>query len=109
MISPYLCTDSHRDNSISLVPVNSAETRPIRDDGISSLDTVDAFTMGRSDADSPAGVTRSPPLRSEELRFKVRLVTTLAISPFRFRIGDLRRCKTEKQPKCGTYKPDSDV
>ena len=71
MISPYLCTDrnryadSHRDNSISLVPVYSAEMRPIGeigcDDGISSLDTVDAFTIGRSDADSPAGMTGSPP------------------------------------------------
>ena len=65
MIPPYLCTDSHRDNLISLVPVYSAETRPIGeigcDDGIGSLDTVDAFTIGRSDADSPAWVTLSPP------------------------------------------------
>ena len=66
MKSPYLCTDSHRDNSVSLVPFYSAETRPIGeigcDDGISSLDTVDAFTIGRSDADSPAGVRTHPPL-----------------------------------------------
>ena len=57
---------SHRDYSISLVPVYSAETRPIRgmvcDDGICSQDTVDAFTIGRFDADSPAGLTGSPPL-----------------------------------------------
>ena len=50
-----------RENSISLVPVYSAETRPIGkigcDDCISSLDTVGTFTTGRSDADSPAGVT----------------------------------------------------
>ena len=63
MISPYLCTDSHRDNSISLVPVYSAETRPIReigcDDRISSPKTT--FTIGGSDADSPAGVTMSNP------------------------------------------------
>ena len=66
MIPPYLCTDSHQENLISFVPVYSAETRQIRemvcDDGICSLDTVDAFTIGRSDADSPAGLTRSPPL-----------------------------------------------
>ena len=59
MISPYLCTDSHRDVSISLVPVYSAETRPIGeigcDDGISSLDTVDAFAIGRSNADTVTG------------------------------------------------------
>ena len=65
MMSPYLCTDSHRENSISLVPVYSAETRPIReigcDDGISSVDTVDAFTIGRSDADRPVRVRTSPP------------------------------------------------
>ena len=65
MVSPFLYTDSHRENLISLVPVYSAETRPIGeigcDDGIGSLDTVDAFTMGRCDADSPAGVTMSPP------------------------------------------------
>ena len=72
MISAYLCTDSNRAHSISLVPVYSAETRPIGkigcDDRISSLDTVDTFTIGQSDADSPAGVTMSPP-QSEELRF----------------------------------------
>ena len=65
MISPYLCTDSHSDTSISLVPVYSAETRPIgeigSDDGISNPDTVDTFRIGRSDANSPAGVTMSPP------------------------------------------------
>ena len=66
MISPYLCTDSRRDNLILLVPGYSAEPRPIGkigcDNGISSLDTVDAFTVERSDADadSPAGVTMSP-------------------------------------------------
>ena len=63
MISPYLCAGSHRDNS--LVPAYSAETRPTGkigcDDCISSLDTVDTFTIGGSDADSPAGVTMSPP------------------------------------------------
>ena len=66
MISPYLCTDSHRDNLISLVLVYSAETKPIGEIGcadcISSLDTVDAFTIGPSDADSPEGVRTSPPL-----------------------------------------------
>ena len=65
MISPYLCTDSHRHNLISLVRVYSAETKLIGaigcDDGISSLDTVDAFTIGRSDADSPRRVRTSPP------------------------------------------------
>ena len=67
MISPYLCTDCHRDDSISSVPVYCAATRPIGeigcDDGISSLDTVDTFTIGRSDADNPAGVRTSPPPR----------------------------------------------
>ena len=55
MTSPYLCTDSHRDNLIPSVPVYSAETRPIgeigRDEGIGSLDTVETLTMGRCDAD----------------------------------------------------------
>ena len=73
MISPYICTDSHRDNSISLVPVYSAETRPIGkigcDDGIGILDTVDTFTIGRSDADSPAGGDNINPPRSEEFQF----------------------------------------
>ena len=113
MISPYLCTDSHRDNSISLGPVYGAKTRPIGeigcDDGISSLHTVDAFTIGRSNADTPAGVTMSPPLRSEELRFKVGYVTTIAISPFRFGLGDLGRCKMEKQLNYATYEPGGNV
>ena len=61
-------------NLITLVPVYSAETRPIEkigcDDCISSLDIVDTFTIGRSDADGPAGVRTSPPpvMRSCGLR-----------------------------------------
>ena len=51
---PYLCTDSHRDNSIALVPVYSADTRPIGeigcDDCIINLDTVDLL---RSDGPMP--------------------------------------------------------
>ena len=73
MISPYLCTDSHGVNSISLVPVYSAETRPIEkigcDDCLSSLDAVDTLIIGRFDADSRSG--RGPcPNRPEELQFK---------------------------------------
>jgi len=59
MVSPYLCTDSHRENWISLVPVQSAETRPIGkigcDEYIGSLDTEDTFTIGRADANSLPG------------------------------------------------------
>ena len=86
MIPPYLCTDSHRDNSILLVPVNSADTRPIGEigchDGISSPDSVDAFTIGQPDADSPAGVTLSPPpgLRSCCLRCKEAFAHSYMIS-----------------------------
>ena len=85
MISPYLCTDSHGENLILLVPVYSAETRPIGeigcDDGISSLDigTVDTFTIGRSDADSPGGMVYHPPsaLRSCGLRYRSRTSRSL--------------------------------
>ena len=49
MTSPYLCTDSHRENSIWLAPVYSVETRPTGKIGcdhcISSLNTIDAFSM----------------------------------------------------------------
>ena len=64
-VSPCLCADSHRENSMSLVQVYSGETRPIGeigcDDCISSLDTVDTFMIGRSDADSPGGMNGSQP------------------------------------------------
>ena len=77
MISPYLCTDSHRDTSISLVPVYSAKTRPIGeigcDDCISHLDIVDLL---RSDGPMPI-VSQGEdlaPLRDEELRFKKAVV-----------------------------------
>ena len=83
MISPYLCTDSHRDISISLVPVYSAETRLIGeigcDDCISNLDTVDLLRSNDAhspDADSPVRVTLSPP-RSQELRFKPLQLQTI--------------------------------
>ena len=50
MASLYLRADFHRQNSISLVPVYSAETTPIGkkgwDDCIGSLDTVNTFTIG---------------------------------------------------------------
>jgi len=67
MIPAYLCTDFHRDNSISLVPVYCAETIPTGeigcDDCISSLDTVDTLKSGRSDANSlPGREPRPPPL-----------------------------------------------
>ena len=73
MVSPYLCTDSHRENSISVVPVYSAEMRPIGKIGcdacIGSLDTVDIL---RSDGPmrivSGGGGTTPPP--REEMRFK---------------------------------------
>ena len=62
MVSPYLRADSDRENYISLVPVYSAVTRPIGKIGcdgphqsVSSLDSVDNFTIGRSDADSLPG------------------------------------------------------
>ena len=59
MVSPSLCADCHRENLISLVPVYGAETKPIGkigcDDCISSLDTIDTFTIGWSDKDSPPG------------------------------------------------------
>ena len=73
---PFNCTEYHRDNSISLVPVYSAEPRPIGKIGcadcISSLDTVDTFTIGRSIANSPAGRHCRPP-RPQELRFNCAL------------------------------------
>ena len=72
-IFPYLCTDYHQENSISLVPVYNAETRPIgkigRDDRISSLDTVDSFAIGGSDADILPWREPRPP-HDEELRIK---------------------------------------
>jgi len=65
MHCPYLCADSHRTNSISLVPGYSAEKKLIGkngcDDCIGSLDTVDTFMIGRSDANSPPRVTASAP------------------------------------------------
>ena len=39
---------------------------------------------------------------------KVGRFTDRAISPFRCRIGDLGRCKMEKQLQCGTFEPGSD-
>ena len=73
MISPYLCTDSHRDISISLVPVYSAETRLIGeigcDDCISNLDTVDLLPSYGPMPIVPGGINTPPP-PSQELRFK---------------------------------------
>ena len=73
MVSPYLCTDSHREDTSLLVPVYSAETRPIGEIGcdecISSLETVDIFL---SDGPMPIvshGKSFNPPL-DEELWFK---------------------------------------
>ena len=73
MISPYLCTDSHRDISISLVAVYSAETRPIGeigcDDCISNLDTVDLLRSDGPMPIVPRGWPGHPlPLRSCGLR-----------------------------------------
>ena len=73
IVSPYLCADSHPESSISLVPVYSAETNPIGkigcNDCIGSLDTVDTFTTGRSDADLWFWVTigRPKPMVQREL------------------------------------------
>jgi len=40
---------------------------------------------------------------------KVGLIITIATPSFRFRIGELGRCKMEKQLNYGTYEPDGDV